>query len=310
MRDADDGIMTTRSQTDAAMSTDAVPLLIEPRLHDLGDGFTVRRVLPFRLRRQVGPFVFFDHMGPAELPPGRGLDVRPHPHIGLATVTYLYDGAIMHRDSLGSEQVIRPGDVNWMTAGRGIVHSERTPAPERAAGHRVHGIQTWVALPKSDEEVEPGFFHHPAATLPEVERGGVRLRVIAGTAFGLESPVRVHSPTLYVDLQFLRDDEFVLPPEHAERAIYVVEGEVRIDGEPVPPARMLVAAPGGDVRVAARAGARLLLCGGAPLDGERFIWWNFVSSSRERIERAKADWLAQRIGQVPGETEFIPLPEN
>ena len=285
-------------------------LLIEPRLHDLGDGFNVRRLLPFRLRRHVGPFVFFDHMGPAALAPGRGLDVRPHPHIGLATVTYLYEGAIAHRDSLGSEQVIRPGDVNWMTAGRGIVHSERTPAPERAAGHRVHGIQTWVALPREHEEVEPGFFHHPGATLPQAERGGVRLRVIAGTAFGLESPVRVYAPTLYVDLEFLRDDTFVLPPEHVERAIYLVEGEAQVDGTPLPATHMQVLAPGDDVEIAARAGSRVLLCGGAPLDGERTIWWNFVSSSKERIERAKADWLAQRIGQVPGETEFIPLPEH
>jgi redox-sensitive bicupin YhaK (pirin superfamily) len=292
------------------MSADPATLLIEPRLHDLGDGFNVRRVLPFRLRRHVGPFVFFDHMGPAALAPGRGLDVRPHPHIGLATVTYLYEGAIAHRDSLGSEQVIRPGDVNWMTAGRGIVHSERTPAPERAAGHRVHGIQTWVALPKEHEEVEPGFFHHPAATLPQAERDGVRLRVIAGEAFGLRSPVRVYAPTLYVDVEFLRESVLVLPPEHEERAIYLVQGQASVDGEPLPAEHMRVVAPGGDVAIAASAGTRLMLCGGAPLDGERTIWWNFVSSSKERIERAKADWLAQRFGQVPGETEFIPLPEQ
>ena len=191
-------------------------LEIEPRLHDLGDGFVVRRLLPYRLRRQVGPFVFFDHFGPVELGAGRGMDVRPHPHIGLATLTYLYEGAIEHRDSLDSVQVIRPGDVNWMTAGRGIVHSERTPGPERAAGHRLHGVQTWLALPLDSEETDPSFHHHDASTLPEDERDGVRLRVIAGTAFGMESPVRVYAPTLYVDLQFAAGSRLVLPTEHAE----------------------------------------------------------------------------------------------
>ncbi len=285
-------------------------LLIEPRLHDLGDGFIVRRLLPFRLRRHVGPFVFFDHIGPADMAPGKGLDVRPHPHIGLATVTYLYEGALGHRDSLGCEQVIRPGDVNWMTAGRGIVHSERTPAAERAAGHRMHGIQTWIALPQAHEETEPEFLHHAAATLPGAEHDGVRLRVIAGRAFGMQSPVRVFAPTLYVDVQLAPGSELVLPTEHEERAIYVVEGSVRVDGEVVPVERMLVCAPDGDVRIAADSTARVLLCGGAALDGERFLWWNFVSSSRERIERAKRDWLEQRFGQVPGENEFIPLPER
>ena len=291
------------------MST-TTPLLIEPRLHDLGDGFLVRRLLPFRLRRHVGPFVFFDHIGPADIAPGRGLDVRPHPHIGLATVTYLYEGALGHRDSLGCEQVIRPGDVNWMTAGRGIVHSERTPAAERAAGHRMHGIQTWIALPQAHEEDAPEFLHHDAAALPQAEHDGVRLRVIAGRAFGMESPVRVYAPTLYVDVQLAPGSELVLPTEHEERAIYVVDGRVRIDGEVVPAERMLVCAADGDVRIVADTVARVLLCGGAALDGERFLWWNFVSSSRERIERAKADWLAQRFGQVPGESEFIPLPER
>lgn len=286
------------------------PMLIEPRLHDLGDGFNVRRVLPWRLRRHVGPFVFFDHIGPASLAPGRGLDVRPHPHIGLATVTYLYEGALWHRDSLGSDQVIRPGDVNWMTAGRGIVHSERTPPPERAGGHRMHGVQTWVALPLGDEEVEPSFQHHPAATLPEFVHEGARLRVIAGTAFGAASPVRVHAPTLYVDALFASAGSLVLPPEHEERAVHVVEGQVTVDGIEVAPGNMLVAGPGGDVVVASRGAARVLLCGGAPLDAERHIWWNFVSSRRERIEQAKADWLAQRMGSVPGENEFIPLPER
>jgi redox-sensitive bicupin YhaK (pirin superfamily) len=290
--------------------SDMTPLLIEPRLHDLGDGFTVRRLLPFRLRRHVGPFVFFDHIGPAELPPGRGLDVRPHPHIGLATVTYLFEGEILHRDSLGSVQPIRPGEVNWMTAGRGIVHSERTPPEERAAGHRMHGIQTWVALPREHEETAPEFLHYPASTLPEREQDGVRLRVIAGRSFGLESPVRVYAPTLYADVHLAGGASLRVPGEHEERAIYVLDGDVRVDGEPLAPQRMLVLAAGADIEVAATSAAHVVLCGGAPLDGERTIWWNFVSSDRARIERAKADWLAQRIGVVPGETEFIPLPEH
>jgi redox-sensitive bicupin YhaK (pirin superfamily) len=289
---------------------DAMPLLIEPRLHDLGDGFTVRRLLPYRLRRSVGPFVFFDHIGPAELAPGRGLDVRPHPHIGLATVTYLYEGALTHRDSLGRDQVIRPGDVNWMTAGRGIVHSERTPAPERASGHRMHGIQTWVALPQAFAETEPEFLHHDAGSLPHTMSDGVSLRVIAGRAFGLESPVRVFSSTLYVDVEMEAGSRLVIPPEHDERAMYVVSGNVDADGVRIDPLHMQVLAPGGDVALFAAGPARVLLCGGAPLDGERILWWNFVASSQDRIERAKADWRAQVFGQVPGEAEFIPLPEH
>jgi redox-sensitive bicupin YhaK (pirin superfamily) len=290
--------------------SDASPLLIEPRLHDLGDGFVVRRLLPFRLRRHVGPFVFFDHMGPVDFAPGRGVDVRPHPHIGLATVTYLFDGALTHRDSLGFAQVIRPGDVNWMTAGRGIVHSERTPAPERAAGHRLHGIQTWIALPLDHEEADPGFFHHAAASLPQSERDGVRLRVLAGHAFGMQSPVRVYAPTLYVDARLAAGATLRIPPEHAERAVYVIAGEVRIDGVEIAPERMLVLAGAGDVSVVASSDAHVLLCGGAPLDGERVLWWNFVASDKARIESAKSAWRVQRMGQVPGETEFIPLPEH
>ena len=285
-------------------------LVIEPRLHDLGDGFVVRRLLPFRLRRHVGPFVFFDHFGPVDLAAGRGMDVRPHPHIGLATVTYLYEGAIEHRDSLGSNQVIRPGDVNWMTAGRGIVHSERTPGRERADGHRLHGVQTWLALPLASEDAEPGFHHHAASTLPEVERGGVSIRVIAGTGFGMESPVRIYAPMLYVDARFEPGSRLVVPDEHAERAIYPIDGELAIDGSPIAPGHMHVLAPGGTVELSATTAARVLICGGAPLDGERIIWWNFVASTHARIERAKADWTAQRLGQVPGETEFIPLPDN
>ena len=290
--------------------TAANHVLVEPRLHDLGDGFVVRRLLPSAARRRVGPFVFFDHIGPVAMAAGKGMDVRPHPHIGLATVTYLYEGALTHRDSLGFEQVIRPGDVNWMTAGRGIVHSERTPAPERASGHRMHGVQTWVALPLAHEEAEPGFFHHAADSLPAREQDGVRLRVIAGEAFGLRSPVTVFAPTLYVDVEFLRAGRLALPPEHVERALYVAAGDVRVDGAPLPAERLLVLAEGVDVDIASDGPARVLLCGGAPLDGERHLWWNFVASSRERIEQAKADWFAQRFGRVPGESEFIPLPQR
>ncbi|MGH8172614.1 MAG: pirin family protein [Rhodanobacteraceae bacterium] len=288
----------------------ATSLVIEPRLHDLGDGFIVRRLLPFRLRRQVGPFVFFDHFGPVDLAAGRGMDVRPHPHIGLATLTYLYEGAIGHRDSLGVDQVIRPGDVNWMTAGRGIVHSERTPAPERASGHRLHGVQTWLALPLESEDAEPEFHHHAAATLPETERDGVRLRVIAGTAFGMESPVRVFAPTLYVDATFEAGSVLELPTEHEERAVYVLDGELLVDGQLLAPGHMHVLAGGRDVEVRAQSDARALICGGAALDGERLLWWNFVASSPDRIERAKAAWGEQRFGTVPGETEFIPLPDH
>jgi redox-sensitive bicupin YhaK (pirin superfamily) len=288
----------------------APSLLIDPRLHDLGDGFVVRRLLPFRLRRHVGPFVFFDHFGPVDLAAGRGMDVRPHPHIGLATVTYLYEGAIQHRDSLGSDQVIRPGDVNWMTAGRGIVHSERTPAPERAAGHRLHGVQTWLALPLDSEDAEPDFHHHDAATLPDDERDGVRLRVIAGTAFGMTSPVRVYSPTLYADLRFAAGSRIVLSTEHAERAVYPIDGDLVVDGVALAAGRMHVLAEGNDIELAASTPARSLVCGGAQLDGERLLWWNFVASNHERIDRAKVAWTEQRLGQVPGETELIPLPEQ
>jgi len=284
-------------------------LVIKARQHDLGEGFFVRRLLPFRLRRHVGPFVFFDHFGPVGLAPKRGMDVRPHPHIGLATLTYLYEGAIRHRDSLGFDQVIRPGDVNWMTAGRGIVHSERTPEPERAAGHRLHGVQTWLALPLENEDAEPGFFHHDAASLPEDERDGVRLRVIAGTAFGMEAPVRVYAQTLYVDVRFAPGGRLVLPSEHAERAVYPIEGELTLDGVPLAPGRMHVLNDAREVELRAAAPALALICGGAPLDGERVLWWNFVASSHERIERAKERWTGQHFGQVPGETEFIPLPE-
>jgi len=285
-----------------------MPQFLSPRVHDLGSGFTVKRLLPQATRRSVGPFVFFDHIGPATLPPGEAMDVRPHPHIGLATVTFLWEGAIMHRDSLGSAQEILPGDVNWMTAGRGIVHSERTPERLRGAPLAMHGLQTWVALPAAHEEDAPDFAHHPAATLPVLELPGARLRIVAGDAFGERSPVRVLSRTLYVSIELAAGASLVVPAEHAERALYPVEGDLALDGEPLPNDSLCVLDPGTEPVLSARGDARVMLLGGDPLDGPRHIWWNFVSSSRERIEQAKADWNADRLGQVPGETERIPAP--
>jgi redox-sensitive bicupin YhaK (pirin superfamily) len=285
---------------------------IAGRSRDLG-GFSVRRVLPIAHRKLVGPFVFFDEMGPAVFTPGGGIDVRPHPHIGLATVTYLFEGRIRHRDSLGSLQDITPGDVNWMTAGRGIVHSERTHPDDLANGYAIHGIQSWVALPAADEEIEPAFVHHPAASLPRVQRDGARLSVIAGRAYGAQSPVAVRSPTLYVAAEL--DAGAVLPVcgEHEERAVYVVSGAVEIGGEAVPPGELAVLVPGAEVTVISRSASRLMLLGGARLPEARTVWWNLVSTRPERIEQAKADWL--RYGEagspfpaVPGEHEFIPLP--
>jgi redox-sensitive bicupin YhaK (pirin superfamily) len=286
-----------------------VDVAIEARPRDV-DGFPVRRALPSLQRRGVGPFVFFDHMGPADLAPGDGLDVRPHPHIGLATVTYLFDGEILHRDNLGSNQVIRTGDVNWMTAGRGIVHSERTPAATRVRGGRTHGLQTWVALPLADEEVEPGFHHHPASSVPVKEQPGALLRVIAGTAYGMESPVRVFSPTLYVHVRLDAGAELAVDDGHAERAVYAVDGEVELGGALRLPGQLVVLRSGTRTIVRARTAANVLLVGGAPLDGPRHVWWNFVSSSEERIERAKREWKQGAFPKVPGDdVEFIPLPE-
>lgn len=289
---------------------DAIELTIEPRPRDLGDGFMVRRILPVAKRRHVGPFVFLDHMGPAVFQPGQGLDVRPHPHIGLATVTYLFDGEILHRDSLGVVQPIRPGDVNWMTAGRGIVHSERTAPALRAAGHRLEGIQAWVALPAADEEAEPAFAHHPAGTLPVIERDGVRLRLIAGSAYGATAPAKVFSPMFYLDAEMKPGATLTMPHDYAERAVYVAAGQVALNGAEYSAGQMAVLKTGATVTLAAKEAARLMLLGGAPLDGERLIWWNFVSSRKDRMEQAKNDWRVGRFPAVPGETEFIPLPEN
>jgi len=286
-----------------------IELEIPARVRELGGGVNVRRVLPTSVRRMVGPFIFFDHMGPVAGDPGFGFDVRPHPHINLATVTFLYEGEMVHRDSLGSEQAIRPGAVNWMTAGRGIVHSERSPAAERKAGARLHGLQLWVALPRALEEVEPSFQHHPAATLPEVEVDGARLKILAGSAYGAHAPVAVSSPLHYVDVHLDRGVALDMPDGAEERAAYVVSGQVESEGRPFGGGRMIVFRAGRPARVRATEDARLALVGGAPLDGERHIWWNFVSSSPERLERAKADWRERRFAPIPGDDrEFIPLP--
>lgn len=291
------------------MSNDGIERVITGRARDLG-GFQVRRVLPAGSFQRVGPFIFFDHLGPVQMPPGHGMDVRPHPHIGLATVTYLFEGEIVHRDSLGTVQTIEPGAVNWMTAGSGIVHSERTGPELRQRGPRMHGLQSWVALPHHAEETEPAFDHYPAAALPQPRLDGGRVRVIAGTAFGGTSPVRVASPTLYCDLELDSGATLEVPADYAERALYPVAGQVTVDGTACEPGSMVVLRAGYRPLLRAEASARVMLLGGAPLEGPRYLWWNFVSSSLERLEQAKADWRAQRYAAVPGETEFIPLPEN
>ena len=286
------------------------------KTHDLGDGFMVARMLPQIARRSVGPFLFFDYFGPVDFPPGKGVDVRPHPHIGLATVTYLFDGAQMHRDTLGSVQEIKPGDVNWMTAGRGIAHSERTGPELRARGHRLHGIQTWVGLPQKDEEADPHFQHFAAAELPQCKDKDVCLRMITGEAFGLISPVKTFSPIFYAEARFQPGGSFTVTPDHEERALFIVDGELQIGGGDEGVAvhgagAMLFLELGEIVTLFADASTRVMLFGGAPLDGPRHLWWNFVSSSKDRIEVAKSDWRAGLFGKIPGDNEeFIPLPED
>ncbi len=291
------------------MTNPAIETIIEGRTRDLG-GFTVARLLPAAACRHVGPIVFFDHMGPATLAPGHGIDVRPHPHIGLATVTYLFEGEIVHRDSLGFVQPIEPGAINWMTAGRGIVHSERTGAGPRASGSRLHGVQLWVALPTMHEETDPDFRHHPAATLPEIDVDRARLRILVGSAYGVTSPVRTLSSLFYVEARLPAGGELTMPAAPRERAAFVVDGAVSCGDTRVESSRMIVFAPGSRAALRAGSEARLMLLGGAPLDGERHLWWNFVSSSKARIEQAKRDWAEGRFAPVPGETESIPLPES
>jgi hypothetical protein len=283
--------------------------LVAPRVHDIG-GFEVRRAVPSIQARSVGPFVFVDHMGPASFAPGHGIDVRPHPHIGLATVTFLWQGRLRHRDTLGTIRDIGPGDVNWMTAGRGIAHSERSPQAERVDHAPLHGMQTWVALPKSDEEVAPEFYHHAAATLPHWDQHGARLRVIAGRAWGRESPVRVYSDTFNVALDLAPEAELAIDDSAVERALYILDGQAQLDGSDVPMRHLIVLERGTRPVLRAKTPLKAMLVGGEPLDGPRHLWWNFVSSSKERIEQAKQDWREGRFGHIAGDPEFIPLPER
>jgi redox-sensitive bicupin YhaK (pirin superfamily) len=281
--------------------------VIDSRQRDLG-GFVVRRVLPAGTRQMVGPFIFFDHMGPTQFAPGYGIDVRAHPHVALATVTYLFSGSLQHRDSLGTVQEILPGDVNWMSAGLGIAHSERTPQAARASGAHVHGIQSWVALPDGHEDGEPTFVHHAASTLPTLAGDGVETTVIAGNAFGLRSPVVTLWPTLYVHAQIEDGATLEVPADYGERAVYVVQGELAIGDISVTEGQLAVLAPGAAVTLRGLGRLRAMLLGGEPFPTPRFIWWNFVASSEERIERAKERWEQRQFPAVPEESEFIPLP--
>ena len=276
---------------------------------DLGGGFKVRRLLPAAAKQAVGPFIFFDHFGPIDAAPDANHDVRAHPHIGLATVTYLYEGAMEHRDSVGSVQRIEPGAINWMTAGSGIVHSERTPADLKGKARRSHGLQLWAALPRAHEETAPSFVHTPASAIPEAAFEGGRVRVLIGSAFGHTSPVATFSETLYLDIRLDAGRAVVLENLPEEVAVYAVTGALEIDGEPVAPGTMACLEDGSGARISSAAGAQFVLIGGAPLDAKRFISWNFVSSSKERLARAAEDWEQQRYAKVPGETEFIPLPK-
>jgi len=292
------------------LSCDAIEMIIVPRARDLG-GFEVRRALPSARRQMIGPFIFFDQMGPAEFITGQGIDVRPHPHINLATVTYLFEGEIMHRDSLGTEQPIKPGAVNWMSAGRGIVHSERTAPEHKAKGQKLFGIQSWVALPRDAEESAPNFAHHDAHALPVIEDSGKSVRLVVGSAFGETSPVQTASEMIYADIALEAGAAIPIDATHEERGLYLVSGNVEIAGDRFGPGQLLVLRPGDAISVRAATPARFLLLGGAPMDGPRYIWWNFVSSRKERIEQAKAEWKSGKFDTVPGDAEeFIPLPEE
>ena len=293
-----------------AYQCDAISQVIVPRTVDLGD-FAVRRALPSVRTRMVGPFIFFDHFGPAEFRAGNGLDVRPHPHIGLATVTYLFDGEIMHRDSLGTAAPIKPGEVNWMTAGRGIVHSERTGPELRSSGSPIHGLQMWVALPAAKEEIEPAFAHHETDEFPMLTDGGVFVRVVVGSLYGKTSPVPTIHETMFANVALRAGATLPLDADHEERALYIVDGSIDISGDTFAAGQLLVFKPGDRVTIKAAGDAHVVILGGAPMDGPRHIWWNFVSSRKERIEQAKSEWKAGHFGKVPGdEIEFIPLPEK
>jgi len=284
-------------------------LMIRPREHDLGD-FVVRRLLPVAARRMVGPFIFFDHMGPADFAPGHAVDVRPHPHIGLATITFLFEGQILHRDSVGSEQTIDPGDLNWMIAGSGIVHSERVTDKVRHNGQKLHGLQLWIALPADREEGPAEFFHHPASELPKGGEPGATWTLIAGSAFGRTSPAKTFSPMAYLEIKLEAGACFALPEGIREKAVYLVSGDIEIDCNPIAPGEMAAWTEGEDLVVMAREDSHLVMIGGEPLAEPRYIYWNFVSSSKERLEQAKADWKAGKFPKVPGDDkEFIPLPD-
>ncbi|MEM1080423.1 MAG: pirin family protein, partial [Pseudomonadota bacterium] len=283
---------------------------LTPGIKDLGDGFRVRRALPSGKRRMVGPFIFFDQMGPSVFSGEQGIDVRPHPHIGLATITFLFKGGVMHRDSLGTEMVIRPGDVNWMKAGRGIVHSERTPAEMRSKdSHELSGIQAWVALPKSEEQAEPAFVHYPQASLPRFEHGGAHIALIAGQLFGHQSPVAVDWPTIYAEIRVPQAVELHVSSDYHERALYVVSGEIQLDQRSFSAGSMVILTPGKPIDVQFSDASHAMLLGGKTMDGERLIWWNFVASNQALMDQAKADWQADRFDPVPNEDERIPLPE-
>jgi len=298
---------TTERPCDLLAASDAIELLLHPRHQELG-GFTVRRVLPTAQRKMVGPWIFFDHMGPTEFAAGSGIDVRPHPHINLATVTYLFEGEILHRDSLGNVQPIRPGDINLMVAGRGIVHSERERPELRRQPHRLHGLQLWLALPADQEEIEPAFYHYPSASIPTRQVNGVPVRVIMGSAYGVSSPVKTFAETLYLEAD-LKAGQTLTLPFMAERAIYLARGELEVQGSPLPEHSLAVCAPLPQLTLAARADARIAVIGGEAFE-QRFIEWNFVSTRKERIAQAREDWRQQRFATIPGDDqEFIPLPD-
>jgi len=288
--------------------TSVVELLIEPAEKDLGE-FTVRRALPDKRRQRVGPFIFFDHMGPAVFPPGTGVNVRSHPHIGLATITYLFEGEILHRDSLGYVQAIRPGEINWMTAGKGIVHSEKVSPELLESGQKLHGLQTWVALPIAHEETEPRFEHYSADGIPVLDQEGAKITVVIGTAYGQTSPVKAASETLYVEIK-LEPGAGINLPAAEELGVYVVSGNIELDSQAVSDGVLAVLKKGASASVNTAGGAHIMICGGDTLEGERIVWWNFVSSSRERLEQAKRDWKLGNFAEVPGEPDFIPLPEK
>jgi redox-sensitive bicupin YhaK (pirin superfamily) len=291
-----------------ARSCDALELVIVPRVRDLG-GFSVRRALPHGKRQMVGPFIFFDQMGPAQFIAGQGMDVRPHPHIGLATVTYLFEGSIFHRDSEGNALEIAPGAMNLMTAGRGIAHSERTPPAQRASGQGLYGIQSWIALPKEREETAPSFQHFDAAALPTLADHGLEARIVAGRAFGKVAPVAGLSSWFYAEVRIAAGRSAPLDNDYEERAIYVADGEIEVAGDSFEGPRLLIFRPGDRITIKAKSDCRMMFLGGAALEGPRYIWWNFVSSSKERIESAKEDWKQGRFAAVPDESDFIPLPE-